>query len=169
MFTLFFSLTSYKLNIQIHFFSNNKRFWAQGGQMNLRRYRFSDLRQGGGNSVRVPKGGGTALDVTADIKLFNEAGNISGGGGGGATDSGIFCVIAGGGAGTVPGLSGDLGSCGATTAGATGGAIGQPGGNFTDAYGTNPGGAAGKAIALNGFVVTIVNGNNPTNIIGLVE
>lgn len=132
--------------------------------------------------------GREALFLSMSITLDNAAGYIYGGGGGGANEV-IYSVKTqylqgdggGGGAGANGGAKGygggnRDGQAGGLTTGGTGyngntaqkgGDVGMPGGN--SAYpARSAGGAAGKAIALNGYSCSITAGNNSTQIKGAV-
>lgn len=139
---------------------------------------------GNGGTVGHPNGyggtaGGTALTMRADLTIDNTDGLIAGGGGGGGgggfSDPPNAAGGVGGngwptgtgwghGTGTPPNNSGDGGAGGG--AGSKGG-DGKPGGAFVHGNG-GAGGAAGKSVALNGYNVTWLGGNDSTHVKGPV-
>jgi hypothetical protein len=138
--------------------------------------------------------GGPAIRLNDDITMDTTDGTIWGGGGGGAggptySFPGLYGGGGGGAGAGVPGVVGGLGGAGATPGGDGGATIGdstpgegglcgypsaEPGaiGGGPGAKGgdtsTAVGGAAGKAIELNGHTVTWLGGNNSAQVKGPV-
>lgn len=138
--------------------------------------------------------GHNALNLTMDVEIDNGAGHIWGGGGGGGggydVNGKTSCAMSGGGgAGDVIGSKGStqggsqqsLGSDGTATAGGNGGSWGYgnagngggPGAAGTASTncsaGNKAGGAAGKAVAENGYTATFLSGNDSTRVKGAVS
>lgn len=137
--------------------------------------------------------GGDAMILRLDTTIDNSLGLIGGGGGGGAGAIGVCSANrdgdgGGGGQGIIGGIGGIRGigdgtaasngeagtknapgrggSSDASSAG-DGGGLGEDGADSN--IGSRLGGAAGKAIELNGFTVTITAGNNAAQIKGAVS
>ena len=109
---------------------------------------------GSGDSVGTP-GTGTAVSSGASIRAQATSGTASAGGVGANTgasnDTTMMCLAGNGGA---PGNAGSTGSV----------AKGRSTGTAT----THPGGAAGRAVDVNGFKVTWLAGNTASRVKGLV-
>ncbi len=133
--------------------------------------------------------GGDALSLSSNVTIDNTSGFIYGGGGGGGGGANPCGTNGGGGgggggAGTVvggiqggggdgagngsPGTASAGGAGGAGVCGGSGGNGGNPGVAGAAGY-NNAGGAAGKAIVLNGKTVTWLGGNDSTHVKGLVQ
>lgn len=143
----------------------------------------------GTNTAGEP--GQTALNLTMDVTIDNGAGFIFGGGGGGGASNGLggkqnWASGGGGGAGDDGGPGGTAdggnprtgatgtqtsGGAGGNTANAVagnGGSNGNAGtvGNHSGTGQDSAGGAGGKSIALNGYTVTWLSGNDSTHVKG---
>jgi hypothetical protein len=146
--------------------------------------------QNGGSPTNAGAGG-HAMSLALNVTIDNTSGNIFGGGGGGGVggnaNTGCGNEYGGGGGGGATGLTNSSGgagyfsgggSQGTSSGGGAGGShpvYGWPGGaggahGAAGSSGSGPsarsGGAAGKAINLNGFSVTWLGGNNGTQLKG---
>lgn len=127
-------------------------------------------------------GGGGGGGTQGTQGSFSGLGSEGGGGGGGGGGQGSLGGTAGSGGaptggGAVAGTNGTAGSATAPGTGGTGGhgvsgggsgADGGPGGSL-GAAAPYSGGAPGKAVALNGFTVTWIAGNNSSQVQGAVS
>lgn len=119
---------------------------------------------GGGSAVSVLIGGSTIAGGAGGVNTYGKGG-ASGGGGGG---SGTYSVTgASGGSSSPNGVANAGGNANNTNGGAGGGGFGKDGGYVQVGATIYAGGVAGKAIALNGYTVTL--SGTTTNVWGAVS
>ena len=133
---------------------------------------------GGGATGLGGGGGGAGAGVGGTGTATGTGGNGTASGGGGGSDNVSYAggggngsrVLPGtGGAGFAAAISGGNGGAGsAVGASAAGGGGGGGWGAAGGSGGTTAGGAGGKAVALNGYSVTWLGGNNSTQVLGVV-